>query len=250
MSKNIIEIENRTTWDTQELKKLFNLVSKNEGYYPRRIIVYYSRTHRIGGKGTVGYGWVKIGLPNIVTIYNNKTKKEEKTNLKILKWGKITYTQPNRVDTMNIIQRIGQVYAHELGHNLRLRHKDMKRSNEINVDYLKGIKIHRSERSEKKKQKEQRKKLAPFKYDEYNVKIYKYPWKVTSVKKGEKIPGVGILFDKTIYGYWYTFIIYKNRKAVYKSGGRRFFKNSTQVKNEIKEIIKRRKKIWERYGKN
>jgi hypothetical protein len=230
----MIKIENRTTWNTQELKKLFMLISKHEGYYPRKVIVYYSKTSRIGGRGTIGHGWVKIGIPNKASFYNTKTRNSYTAKLEVLDW--------------IYIERIAQVYVHELGHNLKLRHKEMVPSRKINVNYVKGIEIHRMI----VKKKPTRTKLKPLLYKGFKVKIYKYPHRITKTihktpknVKSEVSPYYG-MFDTvtTKYGYYYIFIIYKNNKTVYKTGRKVFMENTSELKKHIKEIINRRSKRW------
>ncbi|KKN38232.1 hypothetical protein LCGC14_0755400 [marine sediment metagenome] len=231
-----MEIENRTTWNTQELKKLFNLISKHEGYYPRRTIIYYSKVKgRIGGRGTIGPGWVRIGLPNKSTFYNTKTRESHTKKLEVLEW--------------LYIERIGQVYVHELGHNLRLRHKEMVPSRKININYLKGITIHRMI----VKKKPTRIRLKPFIYKGFKIKIYKYPHRITHVtyntkviKRNKTIIEVITLYDtkKITFGYRYIFGIYKNNKLVFRRKSKIFMKNNSELKKYIKILINKNEKKW------
>ena len=94
---NKLNIENRTTWSTKDLEKIFVLCSKKYGYTPKKIIIYYSRKDGIGGWGTYGRGYVKIGLPHTKEIYNlqkqnsllekqiNKIELLEKENIELKK---------------------------------------------------------------------------------------------------------------------------------------------------------------------
>lgn len=136
---------NKTTWSTKDLIKLFDLVCKNEGYTPRKIVIVYGRSLikysendlyiNIGGRGTYYTGWVKLMLPNTKLIYNYETGKHRRETLKFLDG--------------EIVKRVAQVLAHEIGHNRGLHHKDMMRSRNINVDYIDGAVIHRNVKTKK-----------------------------------------------------------------------------------------------------
>ena len=165
-------IENKTSWDTKQLEHLFKLVSKHEGYYPRKLYIIYSRRRglTLTGRATVGPGWVKIGLPNT---------NHDETKIKVLKGG--------------IIRKISQTYAHELGHNRRLRHKEMITSSKINVNYTKGIKIFRETKKEKITT---RRPLKHIKYKGMTIKIFKYPGKIKKYEtKKTRTIGIISLFD-------------------------------------------------------
>jgi hypothetical protein len=138
-----MKIENKTNWNTKELRKLFSIVCKNEGFTPEKVEVIFSKRdytqeiHNVSGYGGLGYGWVKMLLPNkkSIVVRNNGESKVIKETYKTLE-GKI-------------IKRVAQVFAHEIGHNLGLRHKEMIDSYIINVDYINGMIIHRTKKNKK-----------------------------------------------------------------------------------------------------
>lgn len=142
-----MDIENKTTWDTKDLRKVFQLVCINEAYTPRRIIVVYGTriieyskgNQRVGVSGVarIGSGWVKMKIPNSILIYESN----ENHNIRVEK-----LTELNG----KVIKRIAQVLAHELGHNRGLRHREMMRVSFINVDYIDGLIIHRKSKPKNK----------------------------------------------------------------------------------------------------
>jgi len=146
-----LKIENKTSWDTKNLQTLFNLVCKHEGYKPKTVIVKYGKmvrkdndndkcpfgnrlyNIRIGGLGGLGYGWVKLMIPNSILVSNwdknGKFIRDQREKLMILDG--------------TIVKKISQVFAHEIGHNRGLIHNVMKHSSDINVDYIDDLVIHR-----------------------------------------------------------------------------------------------------------
>jgi hypothetical protein len=105
-----VKIVNKTDYSTRHLRKIFLACEKNEGtdYKSREVKVIYTR-----GGATSGYAWynsnsVVMKLPKPKMQYNNLAS----------------------------IHRVARVYIHEVGHNLNLRHKEMMRWWDIEIDFL------------------------------------------------------------------------------------------------------------------
>jgi len=194
-----MEIDNRSDWDSKELKQLFTLVSEHEGFTPRHVVVEHSRTCW-RGLGTVNGSWVKISIPNwLKTIEGNDLK------------------------------TMAQVYTHEIGHNRGLKHRNMINAWSINVDYINGAIIHKSKTAIKKKESEKRVKLKNLHYKGYIAKIYRYPWRVTSISQnGDRGKG-----------FWYTYIIHNKTTNIrlFRTPRNNFFENVGQVHKVVKERI-------------
>lgn len=119
-----MKINNKTKYDTRFLRKIFTACEKHifatylvHGESKHRHVTI--KTHKKGTSTVGGYAWynswsVVITLPPpISTLYGN-TKRENTINAR----------------------RVAQVYLHEIGHNIGLKHKQMKPSTKINVDWL------------------------------------------------------------------------------------------------------------------
>lgn len=105
-----MKIGNKTDYSTRHLRKIFLACEKNEGTNPkhREVKVIYTR-----GGATSGYAWYNS---NSVVIKLPRPKK--------------------RYNNLASIHRVAKVYIHEVGHNSNLRHKEMIRWWDIEIDFL------------------------------------------------------------------------------------------------------------------
>lgn len=141
------------------------LAKKNEGTDPkhRNVKVIYGR------RGVSGYAW-----------YNSNS-----VVIKLLK---------NGSEQVNI-HRVAQVYIHEVGHNLNLRHADMVKSWDIDVGFLEEGKVEVKTQKPKtsaadKNEEKARKKLAEWEKKMSRAKnlVKKYQKKIKYYdKKKEKV---------------------------------------------------------------
>lgn len=127
-----MHLDNKTTWNTSELRRFFKLICQYECYSPETVEVVYARDSyslfNTSAAAKVGSGWIRMRLPNRQIIYKNEDgiKKE----IKELKGFRL--------------KDIAQTFAHELGHNRGLVHRDMIEQTGINVDYTEDIAIIRA----------------------------------------------------------------------------------------------------------
>jgi len=124
-----MKLYNKTVWNTKELRAFFNMISKREGYFPQTIKVVPSRTH-MHGLGGIGFGYVKLWIPKTKIKVDIKTKRGRDVELEVLKTGGL--------------RLLARIYIHELGHNLGLDHPEMISIDDINVDFLNGLEIHKN----------------------------------------------------------------------------------------------------------
>jgi hypothetical protein len=117
-----MKIENKTKYDTRYLRKLFLAC---ERHIFNTYLIHGESKHRhvtvkTNRKGYIaGYAWynswsIVITLPPPVSVHYGKFKEEHQISAR----------------------RVAQVYLHEVGHNIGLKHKQMIPSLKINVDWL------------------------------------------------------------------------------------------------------------------
>jgi len=136
------KLKNFTTWSSRDLCKLFTLICKHEGYFPNIIEVVNARKQVknwaiISGIAVVDGSWVRMRLPNKVQVIEYVSGSDGKLRAIIPPIG--IYQKLYK----DVIKKIAQIFIHELGHNLGLMHREMIDYKKINVDYVKGIIIHR-----------------------------------------------------------------------------------------------------------
>jgi len=91
----------------------------------------------ISGIAVVDGSWVRMRLPNKVQVIEYVSGSDGKLRAIIPPIG--IYQKLYK----DVIKKIAQIFIHELGHNLGLMHREMIDYKKINVDYVKGIIIHR-----------------------------------------------------------------------------------------------------------
>jgi len=112
-----MRMENKTRFDTLQLRKLVSAICKSSGYDEPIVCVFdYSRNVCWHGLGSLGAKWIKIFVPRSVTRFTG-------------------------ADCADLI-------IHELRHNTGLRHKDMHDNmDDMNLEYVNAMVV--SERPEK-----------------------------------------------------------------------------------------------------
>ena len=108
-----MRIENRTRYDTRDLKKIFSECCKRWGYPTNKEITVKYRRRHISNNGVSGYAW--FNTRRIVIIVGSR-----------------------ELDT----ERLAQVFLHECQHNAGVReHKDMKSSGSIDCEWAKEMTV-------------------------------------------------------------------------------------------------------------
>jgi len=174
-----MKIKNETKWDTRDLRKLFKMVAKHEGYEPHTIEV--TPRGRGGGRGGLGYGWIRISIPHKYYMQGSDGR-WEKMELQELSGEKI--------------KRIAKVLIHEIGHNRGLNHREMDSFSNIDVSFIPDDFVIRRKREKKKpkvdiKQKRYQHVLELIKKNERKLKATKTRLKKLYQKKKyyEKVLG-------------------------------------------------------------
>lgn len=156
-----MKFTNKSVWETQDLKNLFKLISKDEGYDAGTIIVHSKG--RGGGRGGIGYKWIKISIPSKHYVCGTD-------GVHIL-----TELQELRG---NSLKGIARVFVHEIKHNEGLRHKDIGDEfiNQKDFSYLDNFVVRRKVEKQKVKVDlvELRKEKALKKVDEYVRLVKRY----------------------------------------------------------------------------
>jgi hypothetical protein len=110
-----MRIENKTDWDTRDLKTLINRTMKEVGVEHdriRRIVINSQKRNRetfISGLATIGGSWIEMKLPRNPPID---------------------------------VKRFVQVLTHEIHHNLGLQHDDMVSSLGIDTSWVNGFQVN------------------------------------------------------------------------------------------------------------
>lgn len=162
-----MKISNKTGYSTRHLRKIFLACEKNEGtdHGHRNVEVIYGRK-----KSVSGYAW-----------YNSN---------------KVVMKLP-KPEFLTKIHQLAQVYIHEVGHNLNLRHREMMKWWNIPVEFLEEgnleVKTQKTQKTKKSvveiNEEKARKKLAEWgkKLNRAKTFVKKYQKKVTYYdKKKEK----------------------------------------------------------------
>jgi len=104
-----MKITNKTDYDTQYLRQLFIACEKHEGtnHKYRKVEILNKKGGGVSGRAWIRSRYVNMYLPS----YNRG------------------------MDSANA-HSVAQVYIHEVGHNLGLRHKDMASVSSIDVSWL------------------------------------------------------------------------------------------------------------------
>ncbi len=104
-----MKVVNKTNYDTSYLRSLFIQCEKYEGtnHRYREVEVIYKKGGGVSGRAWINSRYVEMKLPS--------------------------YTRGPGCPTAH---SVAQVYIHEVGHNLGLRHKDMASVNSIDISWL------------------------------------------------------------------------------------------------------------------
>lgn len=226
MKNRIEHLENESSWNTNDLRKLFERISKNEGYYPYRLKIVDSKIGtKPHGLASINGGYVRMIMPTkqyeLETVYYKGVELNRATG----------GTEDLKEISGDLMVKIAQIYVHELGHNLGLDHKDMISWATINVDYVKDLVIRKKTTTTK----EIRVKLKNFHYKGYIATIHRYPKRVEQVLHSSS--GRVQIND----GYWYSLLIHNKitRARIYRKL-RKFYKNTGEVQKDIKKIVNKR----------
>ena len=189
-------ILNRTDYSGRDLRAVFLECMKHEGMNRCKVEVRKSR-----GKNVGGYAWyhsvsVVMKLPTKFTIYKHHyCRSSAKVIEATLKrgWGmpkcellgreKHEFCINRTVDggdemPREMVERVAQVFIHEMHHNIGLKHKEMKRSTGIDVSYVKGMKIRRKVVAEKpnvEKVSNPKKDIKMIRYEKALTKVRQRP---------------------------------------------------------------------------
>lgn len=117
MKKRSLRITNETKWKTADLRRILSTclseVIRREGRRPeltnQRVRIKYSRSGWVTGRGMYNEGWVQLNLPSSLDRLKSA----------------VLYPLDPVTDydrTITLIWEIANVYIHELGHNLGVRH--------------------------------------------------------------------------------------------------------------------------------
>lgn len=108
-----MKIENKTSWDTKDIKKLFNFISKKEGITPYKIIIKYARDgiYIMTGRAWCNSRVIEMFLQNKERVYNDN---------------KFTGIKELQILESDNIRNITSTYIHELAHLRGVQHKEMK----------------------------------------------------------------------------------------------------------------------------
>ena len=121
-----LKIVNKTRWKTSDLRKLFLLCCEKAGFTPTTVHVGYTRrSSAVHGRARVNGSIIWMNLPN------------KKLEVRTGDDGKSHY-EHIEIDTLEkgLVEDIAQVFIHEIGHNLGLRHKHMKSCYDISADFI------------------------------------------------------------------------------------------------------------------
>lgn len=112
-----MKLDNRTDWDTKDLRRLCLAVIKHVGSKHHIITVEYSKRRRYHGLAQVG--GTKIWMYVLKENFN--------------------------------VRDFAQILQHEIGHNMKLRHEDMASCWHFNTDYCKDLTVNKRAIKEKPK---------------------------------------------------------------------------------------------------
>jgi len=175
-------IYNKTKYDTKQLKALCKAVIKNTGSHKTHQITIKTgnRSWSYSGRATINGSWILMRIPNPYTkkftpiIHPTETTigSDGTIHPKIIRYDKTKVLSEYKFN----VEAFAQVLEHEIGHNLGLRHKEMCKVHDINVDYSKDYVVELSKPKEKKKVNHVslRKEKAEQKVLELSSKIKRY----------------------------------------------------------------------------
>lgn len=121
-----MKTKNKTAYDTRYLRKLFMACEKQIRYVymsyadksiyafheNRHVTIQHSKNRRVGGYAYYNSGTIVMKIPPPVGTYYGNTRE-------------------NAVSA----RHVAQVYLHEIGHNLGLKHKQQISSHKLNADF-------------------------------------------------------------------------------------------------------------------
>lgn len=130
-----LRVDNRTSWDTGDLKRLFGRCIREAGMESARTVrVIYSKSGQVTGYAYIGRRWLQMALPNIRVFCREDGRRGETRLLEL---------------SGEDVKEVAQVFLHELDHNRGIRHKEMKKHYKIPVPFVEGMVIHRKKEKEK-----------------------------------------------------------------------------------------------------
>ena len=125
-----MRIRNETYYRTGDLRKLFKAGFEAEGVNSRG---YYIRVCYARQAWATGYGF-----------YNSKSLCVRLPSLETIKRRMALRVHKLQVVEVNV-KRVAQVFVHEVGHTLGLRHREMVKSSSIEVSWSEGMEIRKKE---------------------------------------------------------------------------------------------------------
>ena len=122
MIKRRLRVKNATDFDTADLKRFFTAGLKDEGArLDKFITVIYTKSAYVHGRATIGEGyqenWIKMMIPR--------------------RWLDDGVIEGKR------LHQFAQVFIHEIGHNLGLRHDEMMSAWSIKAPWCDSLVIRR-----------------------------------------------------------------------------------------------------------
>jgi len=131
-----LALKNNTRYRTQDLRKLFLECMRREGMQRARVTVNYSKRGRVHGRAWFNTILSEMFLPKSFT-----------------KWveGKGYVREQIKEFTPEQVEDIAQVFRHELGHNLGLKHEDMVCCWHIDCSWARGFVVRLKEQKPAKR---------------------------------------------------------------------------------------------------
>lgn len=165
-----LRVKNETDYRTSDIRKLFIECMKQEGVVSCFVKVK-STSGRTHGTALLNSHWVTMYLPDTLVRYHSGSGKTSR----------VKYAELKDDEAISV----AQVFRHELGHNLGLRHDDMVALWKIDCDWASQYTIRRKKPPKKKSRdvvKERHEKaLKKVKHYTSKVKLY-----TTLLKKWKK----------------------------------------------------------------
>jgi len=160
-----MKVENKTRWDTRDLRKFFLAGLKALGASKdKTIIVKYNRSTRARGEEYVS------GHAYYPSWYN---REGDEIQLNIPR---------EEFDLFSL----AQVFEHEIGHTLGVRHKDMLPVDELTPTWHEGLILRKKESKSQLSKEEKRAETARKREQHVREKVREYEEKLDGLEKTRK----------------------------------------------------------------
>jgi len=106
-----MKLINKTNWNTRDLRKFVNLVTKHEGFKPRTI-EFITRNSNVRGRAVVNGSWIRLNT------FSNGRESILADN------GVAVNRDCDTIEGMRLLHLAGTL-SHEIAHNRGLRHNTM-----------------------------------------------------------------------------------------------------------------------------